>query len=639
MTGRGRERGGRAVLSGRLRVCLGIFTALFLLVLYRAFDLQFLDTEKAFRHAKRQQIGYLILKSKRGGIYDSGGALIASSRLVHSFYLNPREIQVPEAFARAVAELSGLDYQFVLSRASDADRSFVWIKRQAPDSVAQKLVGADIKGLRFVMEQKRLYPQGNLMAPVVGFTDIDSRGVEGLEYSLNRYLTGRDVRIRVSRDGEGGSMLFRVPHGSVRTHGADVFLTVDSNIQYAVEDELRKGVERFGAESASAVFMEPSTGRILAMASYPSFDPNNFSSYTQKELRNLPVWFAFEPGSILKPFLVSAALEEGVVNPETVFDCERGRRRIGETETEIRDSSPHGRLTVTDTLVYSSNICSSKIAELLGASVYNRYLREFGFGSKSGTLIPGEHRGVISSPARWGRVGLATISFGQGMSVNALQMAVAVSAIANGGHMMAPHIVDRIVDAEGHMVFSRTPSVVGRVVSYEVARTVADMMRQTVERGTGKRAAVGRYGVAGKTGTAQIADPEGTGYLRDGSYISSFLGFAPYDNPRMALVIVVNRPRIKKYGSQVAAPIFAAIARRTLGMLEMGAPSAEGALKQFPMPDLRGKSVRDVARWAAGAGMELRVTGNGFANDQSPPPGEMVKTGEMCEVSFSGNLI
>ena len=638
MTGRGRARGGRNGFPGRrIRACLAIFGALFLITLYRAFDLQVLNTEKAFQQARRQQVSYFTLKSRRGEMYDSKGALIASSRLSDSFYMTPHRIEDPEGFARAVSEISGLDYEAVQKRAANKKRRFVWLMRKAPVAMAESLKKAGLKGLHFIREQKRIYPQGHLMGPVVGFTDTDSRGIEGLEYSLNRHLTGRDIRIRVNKDGRGGSMLFDTSASASRSNGADVFLTVDSNIQYAVEDELKNAVEKFGAESASAVLIEPSTGRILAMASHPFFDPNNFSAYTQKEMRNLSVLQAFEPGSILKPFLVSAALEEGVVEEDTVFDCERGSRSIG--NTVIRDSSPHDRLTVTDTLVYSSNICSSKIAELLGAKVYNKYLRSFGFGSKSGTLLPGEHRGIIEPPRNWGRVGLATIAFGQGVSMNALQMAVAVSAIANGGYMMVPHIVDKIVDAAGNIVFSRKPEAQGRVISYDVSRRVADMMRQTVERGTGRLAAVSGYAVAGKTGTAQVADPEG-GYLEN-IYTTSFLGFVPAKDPLVAMVVVVNKPRTRRYGSQVAAPVFSAIAGRTLGMLKMSAPAPAPAPdgKPFPAPNLRGKSVRDVARWAFKAGVELRVSGRGFATRQSPPPGALIKKGEVCEVSFSGGSI
>ncbi len=338
----------------------------------------------------------------------------------------------------------------------------------------------------------------------------------------------------------------------------------------------------------------------------------------------------------MKPFLVAAAMEEGLVNEKTVFDCENGERMIG--RTPIRDSSPHGKLTVTDTIVFSSNICASKIAEIMGAKLYHRYLRDFGFGSGSGTMIPGEHRGIVSPPKRWGRLGLATIAFGQGVSVNALQMAAAVSAIANGGYLMAPYIVDRVVDLSGNLILKKTPGVEKRVVSYDVARRVAEIMEQTVDRGTGKRAAVRGYRIAGKTGTAQVANPEGGGYLED-SYTVSFLGFAPVENPRMALVIFVNNPKTLKYGSRVAAPVFGAIAKRTLGMLEMRTAADSAPDKPFSMPDLRGKSVRDVARWAEEAGIDLRISGHGFATKHDPAAGNLLRRGQRCEVYFERSRI
>ena len=621
----------------RLLVCLLFFCVFFLLIAYRAFDLQFLDTEKASKQAVKQQTGYLNLKSKRGGILDSNGSLIASSQQSYSAYLTPGEIEDPESFSLAVEEISGLDYDFVLSRASRKNRPFVWLKRKMSSGDFEKLSEAGLEGLSFIKEQKRVYPQGYLLGPVVGFADTDLRGIEGLEYSLNKYLTGSNMRIKVKRDGKGGSMIFHTPNVREETDGASVFLTVDSNIQYVVEDELKKGVEASRAQSGNAVLMDPHTGRILAMASYPFFDPNNFQNYSEIGKRNLTVWRSFEPGSIIKPFLVAGALEEGLVSESTVFDCENGTRKIG--SFEVHDTSPHGNLTVTDTVVFSSNICSSKIAETMGSSLYHKYLKSFGLGSRSGSLIPGEHRGIIPRPKNWGRLGLATISFGQGISVNALQMASAVSAIANGGYLMDPYIVDRVIDASGNLLLKKTPKVRERVVSYDVARRMRSILEQTVERGTARRAAVKEYRIAGKTGTAQIANPRGKGYLPD-TYITSFLGFAPVENPRMALVIILNRPEIRKSGGRSAAPIFGAIVKRTLGMLEvhraLNGPPPE---KPFPMPDLRGKSVRDVSVWAAESGVDLKISGHGFASGHSPEPGVLVKKGQRCSVSFTRDSI
>ncbi len=632
-----RTRANPVFSKRRLIVCVSAFCLFFLVVAYRAFDLQFLDTEKAFKQASRQQTGYLNLKSKRGGIFDSNGSLIASSQQSYSSYLTPGEIEDPESFSRSVAEISGLDYDFILSRAIRKQRSFVWLKRKMSSGDFEKLREANLKGLSFIREQKRVYPQGYLLGPVVGFADTDLRGIEGLEYSLNKYMTGSNIRIKIKKDGKGGSMLYHTPNVRDETGGADIFLTVDSNVQYVVEDELKKGVEISGAQSGSAVLMDPHTGRILAMASYPFFDPNNFRKYSEIEKRNLTVWQSFEPGSIIKPFLVAGALEKGLVSEDTVFDCENGKREIG--SFVVRDSSPHGKLTVTDTVVFSSNICSSKIAEIMGASLYHKYLRNFGLGSRSGSLIPGEHRGIVPRPKNWGRLGLATISFGQGISVNALQMASAISAIANGGYLMDPYIVDRVVDVSGNLLLKKNPKVRGRVVSYDVARRISDILEQTVERGTARRAAVKGYTTAGKTGTAQIADSNGKGYLPN-TYVTSFLGFAPVENPRMALVVVLNRPKRRKSGGLSAAPIFGAIAERTLGMLEVDMV-LNGTLpeKSFPMPDLRGKSVRDVSIWATKTGVDLKISGHGFATGHSPESGVLVKKGQRCSVSFTRDSI
>ena len=378
-----------------------------------------------------------------------------------------------------------------------------------------------------------------------------------------------------------------------------------------------------------AIIMNPETGEVLAMASYPFLDPNNFSQFPEINRRNLPIWYAHEPGSTMKVFLAASALDDKKVNPNSKFNCENGRRRIG--SAVIRDIKPRGTLTVAEIVKYSSNIGASKIGELLGRDKYYKYLSKFGFGKKTGMGLPGESSGLLAAPRKWGPIELATISFGQGISVTSLQLVTALSAIANGGYLMKPYVIEKIVRPDGNVIEQNSPEVVTRVISYDTSYQMKQIMQGVVENGTGKKAQIPGFSVAGKTGTAQIPNPKSGGYYSD-RYIASFIGFAPVEDPEIVMVVVVEAPRKKTHGGSVAAPIFKQIAEKVL--FHMGLSPKKVLVGMTVMPDLSGMSVRDILKWSEEEGVKVKVKGSGFVTNQKPLPGDLIKEGMVCSIEL-----
>ncbi|MGH7884315.1 MAG: penicillin-binding protein, partial [Thermodesulfobacteriota bacterium] len=341
----------------------------------------------------------------------------------------------------------------------------------------------------------------------------------------------------------------------------------------------------------------------------------------------------FEPGSTLKAFILAAAIEEKIANENSTYDCENGRRKVG--PKIIRDVHPYGILTLAETLQYSSNICASKIGEKIGKENLYEYIMDFGFGRKLDVDLPGESSGKVQNLGNWGPVELATISFGQGISVTAIQLVNALSTIANGGYQMQPYVVKSIVSPKGEIINEKKPKVIKRVISYDTAEILKRMLRAVVEKGTGENAQISGYSIAGKTGTAQIPDTENGGYYAN-KYIASFMGFAPSDNPKLTLLVMLEDPKKSIYGGSTAAPIFKAITEKVL--FYMGIPTEEEFLGNSLMPNLEGKSARDILRWAEEEGIKVSIKGNGYVIEQYPKPGETIKRGADCKFKLSQDI-
>lgn len=605
---------------------------LFLSVGYKSLDLQVLNRDKAFRVAERQHNTSYNLLPIRGSIYDRKQRVLATNKNTKSIYINPEDIEDPESFAKKIHKPLDISYKKALSLAL-SKRSFVWAQRLASRETAEKIESLALKGINFIEEPKRVYPNDHLLGQTIGFTNIDLKGIEGIEYYFDGALAGKPRKISTKRDARGKTMLHVPVDIEESTKGNDLVLTIDSQIQYIVESELKKGVEEMNAESGMALLMDPETGEIRAMASYPFFNPNNFSDFPEIKRRNLPVWYAFEPGSTMKVFLLAAALEEKTANENSTYDCEQGRRKVG--PKVIRDVHPYGILTFAETLHYSSNICASKIGEEIGKQNLYHYLEDFGFGEKLGVDLPGESSGLVQNLGNWGPVELATISFGQGISVTALQLVNALSTIANGGYQMQPYIVKKIINPGKEVITEKKPNVVKRVISYETSQKLKEILRGVVEKGTGENAKITGYSVAGKTGTAQIPDPVSGGYFAN-KYMASFMGFAPVDNPRLTMLVLLENPKKSIYGGGAAAPVFKSITEKVLFYMDV--PTEQEYVGNSIMPNLEGKSARDILRWASEEGVEVSFKGNGFVVEQTPKPGETIKRGTDCEFRLNQDI-
>ena len=605
---------------------------LFLAVGYKSLELQVINRDKAFRVAERQHTSSYNLLPIRGSIYDKNLRVLATNQNTKSIYINPNEIIDPKDFASKISKKLGISYKKALSLAL-SKKSFVWAKRLTTEETAKKIMSLELDGVNFVEEPKRVYPNSHMLGQVLGFTNIDLKGIEGIEYFFDGALAGKPRKITTKRDARGKSILNIPVDIEESTKGNDLVLTIDSQIQHIVESELQRGVKKFGAKSAMALLMDPETGEILAMSSYPFFDPNKFKNYPELTKRNLPVWYAFEPGSTLKIFLLAAALEEKIANTASRYDCENGKWKVG--PKVIKDVHPHGVLTVEETLHYSSNICASKIGEKIGKESLHSYLNDFGFGDKIGIDLPGESKGKIQNLGNWGPVELATISFGQGISVTAIQLVNALSTIANGGYHMQPYIVKKILNPKGEVISEKKPKVIKRVISFDTSNTVKKVLKGVVDKGTGEMAQIEGYGIAGKTGTAQIPDTNNGGYFGD-KYIASFIGFAPADSPKLTLLVLLEDPKESIYGGTTAAPIFKSIAEKVL--FYMGVPTEQKFSGNSIMPNLEGKSARDILRWATEEGVEVSFKGSGYVVEQSPKPGETIKRGAECKFKLRQDI-
>jgi cell division protein FtsI (penicillin-binding protein 3) len=614
----------------------GLVLLLFLMVCLKALDLQVLDRERAFTIARKQHQGSSTLLPRRGKILDMNKKELAVNVEVKSVFVNPYAVKNREELAKTLS--SKLDIpEKTLERKLSSKSSFVWLDRLVAPEITSELEAMNLDGVGFIEEPKRVYPNGHLMGQVLGFTNIDSNGIEGLEYRYDGLLIGKPGKITLKKDALGRKIVSNpdivAEFDEEKTAGHDIILTVDSQIQHIVERELKDGVDEMGAEQGMAVLLNPETGEVLAMASYPFIDPNKYSDFPIENRRDLPIWYTFEPGSTMKAFLASGALEAKVVTPDTKFNCENGRRKVG--AKIIRDVHPYGTISFADVIRVSSNIGASKIGELLGKEKYYSYLKKFGFGDKTGIGLPGESSGRLSNPKSWGKIELATISFGQGVSVTALQLATALSAIANGGYLMKPYIIKEILGPDGTVVRENKPEVKSRVISYDTAQEMTHILEMVVEDGTGKKAAIPGYKVAGKTGTAQIPDPATGGYYSN-RFVASFIGFAPADDPKLTLVVIVVAPKKMKYGGSVSGPIFKRIAEKVL--FHMGVAPKKELVGARLMPDLSGKSVRDILKWSEKEGVKVKVKGSGYVTGQNPLPGDTIKEGMVCSIELKQNI-
>lgn len=546
----------------QIRWVAALFALCFAILSVRAADLQLMDGAYYANRAKRQALAKRKIKAQRGQIRDREGRMLAVSVEMDSVYAHPRRIGDAHAASKALAPVLGLsqaDLEDKLSR----DTSFVYLKRRVDAETQAKVKALEIPGIGSHREPKRFYPNLQLAAHVLGYTDYRNEGRSGVEHHFDEALQGQSEENWARRDARGRRLYVAPVKAASSYAGNTVELTLDANVQHVAEHALRRTVETYKARSATAIVMVPKTGEILALANYPSFNPNNLSPSRPEDRKNTAISSVYDPGSTLKIVTIAEALELGLVNPNTVMDCEQGQYEVG--SYKIRDAGHHyDKLSVTDVMRKSSNICAAKLGLALGRKRLDRALRRFGFGELSGIELTGEVRGLLRPANKWREIDLATIAFGQGMSATSLQVLQMAAIVANGGTLVRPHLLRRILNDEGQVI-AEAEKRTRRVVSERTARQLTEMMQGVTEAGgTAVLAAIPGLSVAGKTGTAQKLDPKTHRYSRD-LYVASFVGYAPAEAPEVAVLVSVNEPmQGSYYGGKVAGPAFKEIALAAL---------------------------------------------------------------------------
>jgi cell division protein FtsI (penicillin-binding protein 3) len=601
-----------------------------------------------FRHddyvarAQRQQERTLELSPVRGSILDARQHVLAESVAAESVYADPQAIADPRATAKALAAIPALHLS---ARQIEAKLSgggaFAWVARQLPVETAAEVKRLQLAGIYLLEEHRRSYPRGTLAANVIGYVGVDGEGLAGVEHSLDNIVRGRPGRVTLLRDAHRGSYLVGGDGANRAVDGSDVVLTIDSVVQFIAERALANAVAGQRAVGGSAIVMDPSTGAILAMASLPTFDPNRFRDFATIAWRNRNVQEIYEPGSTFKIVTASAGLEEGVVTPSQILDCGNGSIQIANVEIHEHGGNRYGLLTFEDVMVHSSNVGAVRVGLALGQDRFYRYIRRFGFGERTGVELPGETPGVLRPTERWSEVSNASLSFGQEVGVTPLQLLTAVATVANGGLRVAPHIVDHVVDASGNVIAQSPRPVPVRVISERTAAILNEILKAVVARGTGRLAALTEHVVAGKTGTAQKAVRGG--YSSD-KVVASFAGYVPADRPRLAILVVVDEPKLSQYGGTVAAPVFKEIAEsalRYLGVpptipgrtLGIGAPLlAAFSQEERAATELHGLDARAAIARATSAGLRVRAIGSGVVRSQTLSDGVLtLQLGEVAQ--------
>ncbi len=647
-------------MKSRLIVLFCLVLALWALLVGRAFDLQFLTQSKLTNLQDKQFQTVVTLQSRRGAFIDRKGRDLALSSRVVSVYADPKLIESPKLVAKKISKELGLTSESIHLKIKDKKRRFVWIQRFLPTESAEKIKAMSIRGLSFVDEWKRIYPNDHLLSQTMGFVGSEGQGLEGLENQYDQELKGNKKKITVKRDARGRPLLAEGLLFTENPDGDDIQLTIDSELQYSLESELKRAVEEQEAHSAVGVILDAETSAIRAMGSWPTFDPNQWNKVPSELKRNKAVTDTFEPGSTMKSFVVAAALKKKILQPNTKYFCENGQFKIGQRIIREADAKhSFGFLTVSEILAYSSNIGSTKIAFQLGDDEFQKSLLDFGFGQKMGVDLPGEAKGSVQA-LPWGDHLLSNISFGHGISASPLQVANAYAALVNGGVLRAPYLVEAIRDPETAEVRKMKAQAVRRVLSEDESEKMRLMlMSVTNEGGTATNARVNGFLVGGKTGTAQKVNPNGRGYL-PGAYISSFAGFIPAHKPKFVIFVAVDSPQKAYYGSQVAAPVFSrlasyAVRQEGLAPMIMGNNNLlfkEDKFKKLPrtksktpapsqtntsealvgsdflnsnpevVPDLKALSLREVVRRLQGQEIQLQIFGEGKVSQTEPAEGQ-----------------
>ena len=630
----------------------------------------------------RYQVGqdYLV-QSPRGGIIDCKGRELAASTMTKSLFVDPNNVENPAQLARDLAPLIRKSEEEILEDIK-VGGGFVWVKRrleQAEYEAVRKLIREKnyLSCLNFRDEAKRYYPNDVLAANVLGFVGTDDKGLDGIEQAFDKYIKGEVTDMFLYTDTRERPILESIfeRHGYQGDRCKTIQLTIDSAIQFIVEQELDRAMAENSPVAVTCVAMDPKTGDILAMANRPSYNPNRFWDYEPEIWKNRAVSFIYEPGSTFKSVTAGAALQEGIVTPNQIF-VDPGYVTVSGMRIQNWNGASFGTVTFADIVKQSLNTGFALIGLELGGEKLVEYAHLFGFGNTTGIELPGEEPGLLYTPDEMVDSDIATMAIGQSIAVTPLQLVTAMSAIANDGVLLKPHIVKKIINANGTTYMETAVEPVRKTIDPAVDKTLVGLLEQVVATGGGQKAKVRGYRVAGKTGTAQKVNEGGLGY-GEGRYIASFLGFGPVENPRIALLVMIDEPSGVFYGGQIAAPVASRILSQVFRYMKIepdetpnendgdipedvgegdssgssmhsyAPPKIETAetkteIEEYPdelseevtVPDFSGKSIRDTARIANSTGLGLETVGSGRAIEQSIKAGEVVKRGTVIKITF-----
>ncbi len=690
----------------RIATLFFLFTLVFCLLGVRIFWVQFVRGAELSEQATRNRTRDVPVEAKRGIIYDRNKHELAISISTDSVYVIPAEVRKSKKekeVAKQLAKILNMDEVKLLEKIT-RQSSFEWIKRQITPEQSKQIRALKLSGVDMTEESRRFYPKGTLASHILGISGMDNTGLEGIDKYYDKLVGGTKGRIVVEHDAAGRDIEDAVHKYIPPVDGSNLVLTLDETIQYVTERELDKVFKERQAKQAAAIVMDPKTGEILAMASRPTFDPNNYNDYPAANRRNFAINDAYEPGSTMKITTAAMAMEEQVVNEQSSFFCP-GYVKVGKETITCASGAKHGEQSFAEILENSCNVGFVKVGLELGMEKYYKYLNAFGFGQKTGIDLPGEAAGITVPKSRAKQIDLATMAMGQANAVTPIQLVTAVSAVANEGKMMKPHLVKQVIDSNGKVIKNIEPEVEKQVVSAQTAKELCLILEGEVLNGTGKNAYIEGYRVGGKTGTAQKISPTG-GYMAN-EYVVSFMAVAPCNDPQLVCLVVVDAPKgYPYYGGWVAAPVAREILKDSLQYLKVPlqgqsgqnqqtvqtpqvvvpdlvnlplsealsslsarglhakvegtgniiwsqTPVAKTKLSQgsqviiymspfeknqaggeITVPDLQGKSMKEVASILADLGLHLIPEGYGLSYEQTPAPGKVVTNGSSIKVKF-----
>ena len=666
------KRGAAGLLRTRFQFSLLLCLIWTGIILLKLFHIQVIQHEHYTARAAKQRNGVVPLLPERGPILDRRGKPLAISVPMSSIYAVPDAMgRDPESSFKKISEIFPVDTKQLTSLSKT--RTFLWVARKISRQTADRIKRRNLPGIYFTEESRRFYPNKDLAAHVLGFVGMDNKGLSGVEYQYDSVVCGMPGKLPVLRDAK--KRLLYSSGSSLPTAGRTIELTIDASIQHIAEEELRAAVEEQRAESGAVIIMNPYTGEILALANEPTFNPNIYKQFSANRWKNRAIQDYYEPGSTFKPVVASAALDRGLVSAEDEFDCQNGA--ISVNGHIMKDHKPFGILNVRQIIQKSSNVGTIKLGMLVGPQSLFQYATAFGFGKKTGIDLPGEAPGILRSPSRWSKISIGAVSIGQEIGVTPIQVLRMMSAIGNGGYLPTPHLVSKISDSSGKLQRTVFPQPQSLPLKHDSITTLRTFVESVVdEGGSGLRAEIPGYSVAGKTGTAQVIGPSGS--YADGGYIASFVGYVPAEKPAFAMIALIRGPKKEHYGGRIAAPLFRKIGQQVLKYLDIPPdqvqnnpaiqvasalprvdratiipegietvtytpPEQHHKLVKVPdddkvsglvMPSFYGKTASEIVQAFANAKRPFRLLGTGTVIKQFPLPGTLLTQDDLSIITL-----